>query len=88
MPFLEYLMHNISRESFDFSKNIRIDYRNSFAFHAGIGIAVPYGNAKTIPFEKQYFSGGANSVRGWSVRDLGPGSFAGKGNLARSIRRY
>ena len=61
--------------------NIRIDYRNSFAFHAGIGIAVPYGNAKTIPFEKQYFSGGANSVRGWSVRDLGPGSFAGKGNL-------
>ena len=35
-------------------------------FHAGVGIAVPYGNAKTIPFEKQYFSGGANSVRGWS----------------------
>ena len=40
-----------------------------------MGIAVPYGNAKTIPFEKQYFSGGANSVRGWTVRDLGPGSF-------------
>ena len=51
------------------------------AFHAGFGIAVPYGNAKTIPFEKQYFSGGANSVRGWSVRDLGPGSFPGDGNF-------
>ena len=66
---------------FDFAKNIRIDNRNWFAFHAGIGIAVPYGNAKTIPFEKQYFSGGANSVRGWSVRELGPGAFPGDGNL-------
>lgn len=29
-----------------------------------------------IPFEKRYFSGGANSVRGWSVRNLGPGTFS------------
>ena len=76
IPYAQYI-----KGEFDFSKNIRIDYRNSFAFHAGIGIAVPYGNAKTIPFEKQYFSGGANSVRGWAVRDLGPGSFSGNGNL-------
>lgn len=76
IPYAQYL-----KGEFDFAKNIRIDYRNSFAFHAGIGVAVPYGNAKTIPFEKQYFSGGANSVRGWSVRDLGPGSFAGDGIL-------
>lgn len=76
IPYAQYI-----KGEFDFSKNIRIDYRNSFAFHAGIGIAVPYGNAKTVPFEKQYFSGGANSVRGWSVRDLGPGSFSGNGNL-------
>ena len=76
IPYAQYL-----KGEFDFAKNIRIDHRNSFAFHAGVGIAVPYGNAKTIPFEKQYFSGGANSVRGWAVRDLGPGSFAGNGNL-------
>lgn len=76
IPYAQYL-----KGEFDFAKNIRIDYRNSFAFHAGFGIAVPYANAKTIPFEKQYFSGGANSVRGWGVRDLGPGSFAGDENL-------
>ncbi|MFV0588296.1 BamA/TamA family outer membrane protein [Bacteroides reticulotermitis] len=76
IPYAQYL-----KGEFDFAKNIRIDYRNSFAFHAGVGIAVPYANAKTIPFEKQYFSGGANSVRGWGVRDLGPGNFAGDGNL-------
>ena len=76
IPFAQYI-----KGDFDFAKNIRIDDRNSLAFHAGFGIAVPYGNAKTIPFEKQYFSGGANSVRGWSVRDLGPGSFPGDGNF-------
>ena len=66
---------------FDYAKNIVIDHRNSFAFHAGFGIAVPFGNAKVVPFEKRYFAGGANSVRGWSVRDLGPGSFEGDGNF-------
>lgn len=75
IPYAQYV-----KGEFDFSKNIRIDRRNSFAFHIGMGIAVPYGNAKTIPFEKQYFSGGANSVRGWTVRDLGPGSFVGNKN--------
>ena len=76
IPYAQYL-----KGDFDFAKNIIIDHRNYLAFHAGIGIAVPYGNAKVVPFEKRYFSGGANSVRGWSVRNLGPGSFAGDGNF-------
>ncbi|MEG1686049.1 MAG: BamA/TamA family outer membrane protein [Bacteroides sp.] len=62
---------------FDFAKNIVMDTRNSFAFHVGFGLAYPYGNSTMLPFEKRYFSGGANSVRGWSVRTLGPGSFKG-----------
>lgn len=76
IPYAQYL-----KVDFDFAKNIVIDHRNSLAFHTGFGIAVPYGNAKVVPFEKRYFSGGANSVRGWSVRDLGPGSFKGDGNF-------
>ncbi len=65
---------------FDFSKNIEIDKRNSFAFHAAFGVAYPYGNTTVLPLEKRYFSGGANSVRGWSVRTLGPGSYKGVDN--------
>ena len=61
----------------DFTQNIVIDYRNSLVFHLGMGIAYPYGNSTILPFEKRYFSGGANSVRGWSVRSLGPGSYGG-----------
>lgn len=58
----------------DFSKGWVLDRRNRLAFHIGGGVAVPYGNADLVPFERRYFSGGANSVRGWSVRELGPGS--------------
>ena len=65
---------------FDYAKNFRIDDRNSLVFHVGLGVAVPYGNSKSLPFEKLYFSGGANSVRGWSVRSLGPGGYRGDEN--------
>ena len=48
--------------------------------HLGVGVAVPYLNAVTIPFEKRYFGGGANGIRGWQARTLGPGTFKGKNN--------
>ena len=54
---------------FDYTKILRFDERNSLALHGGFGIAIPYGNSTVLPFEKRYFSGGANSVRGWSVRE-------------------
>lgn len=66
-----------AKMDFDFAKSFRVNDRNSFALHFGLGIAVPYGNSSILPYEKRYFSGGANSVRGWSVRELGPGSFKG-----------
>ena len=68
IDFAQYI-----RGDFDFTRNLQIDDRNSVVFHAGLGIGYPYGNSKSLPFEKLYFSGGANSVRGWHVRSLGPG---------------
>lgn len=67
---------------FDYVKNLIIDKRNSLAFHVGFGIAYPYGNSVILPLEKRYFAGGANSVRGWSVRTLGPGRFNREGTSA------
>lgn len=61
----------------DYVRLLVFDNRNTLALHAGLGVAWPYGNSRVLPFEKRYFSGGANSVRGWSVRGLGPGRFRG-----------
>lgn len=78
----QYTVFNIAfaqyaKFDFDYTHLLQFDKRNALALHAGFGIAYPYGNSKILPFEKRYFSGGANSVRGWSVRELGPGKFRG-----------
>jgi outer membrane protein assembly factor BamA len=78
----QYSLFNIAYAQYvkgdiDISKSLRFDERNSMALHFGLGVAYPYGNSNILPYEKRYFSGGANSVRGWSVRELGPGRFMG-----------
>lgn len=76
VPYSQYLKINTN-----YLKSFRFDKYNSISLHLGLGLAIPYGNSKTIPFEKQFFSGGANSVRGWSIRELGPGAYIGNGDL-------
>jgi len=73
VAFAQYAKHD-----FSFTANWRMDRINNLVFHMEWGVAVPYGNSTSLPFEKRYFSGGANSVRGWAVRGLGPGTYNGK----------
>lgn len=49
---------------------------NSTVYRFFAGLAYPYGNARAIPFEKRYYSGGSNGLRGWQLRSLGPGSYS------------
>lgn len=79
----QYRVFNIAyaqyiKTDIDLTRSFQLDYNNQLVFHFGLGVAYPYGNSSVLPFEKRYFSGGANSVRGWSVRRLGPGKFKGK----------
>lgn len=67
------------KSDFDYSKTMVIDKQNSIAWRIGGGIGIPYGNSGMLPFEKRYYAGGANSVRAWSVRELGPGSYVPDG---------
>ena len=69
----------------DYSFTHYFDRRQSVAFHVGAGIAIPYGNSEMLPFEKRFYSGGANSVRGWGVRTLGPGSFNSQDSLQNFV---
>ena len=73
----------------DMSYNFTINGNNKLVTRIFAGVGWPYGNSSTttesdegpkrvvaMPFEKKYFVGGANSIRGWRLRSLGPGSFA------------
>ena len=79
----QYKLFNIAyaqyvKGDFDYTQELMKGANDQLMFHIGLGLAYPYGNSKVLPFEKRYFSGGANSVRGWSVRSLGPGSYKDK----------
>ncbi len=63
------------RADLDLRYNVIINDASSIVYRGFIGAGIPYGNSKAIPFEKQYFGGGANGIRAWQVRTLGPGSY-------------
>ena len=73
------------RADADFSYLHSFDRRNALACYAGFGIGIPYGNSSIMPFEKRFYGGGANGVRGWDVRTLGPGRFPGTNSVSDFI---
>lgn len=78
----QYMLFHIAYAQYakgdvDYSHVVPLDAKTQLVLHSDFGIAYPYGNSTILPFEKRYFSGGANSVRGWHVRGLGPGTFKG-----------
>jgi len=70
LPFAQYI-----RTDFDLRYNYLFNDVSSIVYRAFLGVGIPYGNSRAIPFEKQYFGGGANGIRAWQVRTLGPGSY-------------
>ncbi len=62
------------RAELDYSSVYNLNKTNALAFHLGAHVVYPYGNSRILPIDLRYFSGGANSMRAWNVRSLGPGS--------------
>ena len=73
------------RADADVSYLYSFDRRNALACYAGFGIGIPYGNSSILPFEKRFYGGGANGVRGWDVRTLGPGRYPGTNSVSDFI---
>ena len=70
-PYSQYIRTELTLgRTFVFGKN----GGQALAIRLLGGVGYAYGNSSTIPFEKQFYSGGANSMRGWQARSLGPGN--------------
>lgn len=76
-----------AKGEFDYSVCRNFTPRHALAFHAGFGIGYPYGNSTVLPFEKRFYGGGANGVRGWNVRTLGPGSYNSRNSVINFIEQ-
>lgn len=82
---IQYAQYVKGEADFTYTRNFNA--RNALAVHAGIGIGYPYGNSTAIPFEKRFYAGGANSVRGWSARTLGPGAYDARNDVVDFINQ-
>ncbi len=69
-PFAQYV-----KVEGDFRYYRKIGLKSTWANRIDIGIGLPYGNSTQIPYIKQFFSGGNNSLRGFRSRSVGPGTF-------------
>jgi len=58
VPYFQYIRSDIDIRYYNI-----IDKQNKFAYRIYAGVGVPYGNSTTLPFEKQFFAGGPNSIR-------------------------
>ncbi len=73
--YAQYVRGNI-----DFRQYLHLGNDVWFAFREIIGIGCPYGNSTDIPFERSFYGGGANGMRGWKYRSLGPGGYHSETN--------
>ncbi|MES2780490.1 MAG: BamA/TamA family outer membrane protein [Bacteroidota bacterium] len=66
-----------AKTAIDFRYNTIFDENNATAYRFYTGVAIPYGNTPDfVPFERRFFTGGVNSLRGWRPRSIGPGSYS------------
>jgi hypothetical protein len=72
------------KNDYDFRYYIAKSKSHNIAMRFAFGVAIPYGNSIDIPFEKGFYGGGANGMRAWPLRYLGPGAYQ---NLNPDIER-
>lgn len=65
------------KSELSYIKHWEVGRERILAFRGFTGIALPYGNSKSIPFTRSYYAGGSNDNRAWKAYKLGPGSSNG-----------
>lgn len=73
------------RSSFDLRQHIDLEHDRWLVFRQFIGLGIPYGNSTDMPFERSFYAGGANGLRGWGYRGVGPGGYVPTGEDIEKI---
>lgn len=83
-PFLlfGYRYSQYAKLSTDTRYYLNINKDNRIATRLLAGVGIPYGNSNSMPYIKQFFSGGSNSIRAFLPRTIGPGSYVIPDSLA------
>jgi len=68
----------------DFTKTWTLSNNSKLVGHVNAGIAYAYGNSEFVPNSEMFYVGGANSIRAFTVRGIGPGNFPGLADKAYS----
>lgn len=71
---LEYAQYG--KMDLDLRYHLNIDKKQTIATRFFAGFGFPFGNSQSLPYIKQYFSGGPNSVRAFRIRSIGPGTYS------------
>ena len=80
---LEYAQY--AKVDVDFRYYLKWGEEQALVSRLYAGWGIPYGNSTTLPFVKQFFSGGPYSVRAFQIRSLGPGSFSSDADRTSSF---
>ena len=66
----------------DITKTWNLGQKSQLVSHAAAGVIYTYGNSNSAPYSEQFYVGGANSIRAFSVRSIGPGSYTTESRLS------
>jgi len=79
-PFLDDNLYRFAKFDLDFAQKINMKHNNVLAFHFFGGVGYEFNSTANpskrynLPFFREYYAGGPNSMRAWGLRKLGPGS--------------
>ena len=76
--------YQYAKSSLDFRYNSIINKNNALVYRFFAGAIVPFGNSEVTPLDKRFFVGGANDLRAWAPRSIGPGSYPSTNQVDRT----
>ena len=87
VPIVKTMYAQFVKTDIDYRHYVKTSDNSTVAMRGYLGIGLPYGNSTSMPFTEQYFSGGANSLRAWQIRSVGPGCYAVKQDAETELQK-